>query len=46
LHGSFTDEQIVELACWIALENYRSRINAGLGLESQGYSAKCELVPV
>jgi alkylhydroperoxidase family enzyme len=46
LHASFTDEQIVELACWIALENYRSRINAGLGLESQGYSAKCELVPV
>ncbi len=45
LHASFTDEQIVELACWVALENYRSRINAGLGLESQGYSSKCELAP-
>jgi alkylhydroperoxidase family enzyme len=46
LHASFTDEQIVELACWVALENYRSRINAGLGLESQGYSSRCELAPV
>jgi len=45
LHAVFTDEQIVELACWVALENYRSRINAGLGLESQGYSSKCELAP-
>jgi alkylhydroperoxidase family enzyme len=46
LHACFTDEQIVELACWVALENYRSRINAGLGLESQGYSSRCELAPV
>jgi alkylhydroperoxidase family enzyme len=46
LHASFSDEQIVELACWIALENYRSRINAGLGVESQGYSSKCELAPL
>ncbi|HVV74847.1 MAG TPA: carboxymuconolactone decarboxylase family protein [Mycobacteriales bacterium] len=46
LHAVFSDEQIVELACWVALENYRSRINAGLGLESQGYSSRCELAPV
>jgi alkylhydroperoxidase family enzyme len=46
LHANFSDEQIVELACWVALENYRSRINAGLGLESQGYSAKCDLAPL
>jgi alkylhydroperoxidase family enzyme len=46
LHACFTDEQIVELACWIALENYRSRINASLGLHSQGFAAKCELAPV
>jgi alkylhydroperoxidase family enzyme len=43
LHATFTDEQIVELCCWISLENYRSRINAGLGLHSQGFAAKCEL---
>jgi alkylhydroperoxidase family enzyme len=46
LHASFSEQQIVELACLVALENYRSRINAGLGLESQGYAAKCELAPV
>lgn len=46
LQASFSDEQIVELACLVALENYRSRTNAGLGLESQGYSNKCELAPV
>jgi alkylhydroperoxidase family enzyme len=46
LHANFSDEQIVELACLVALENYRSRINAGLGLESQGYSSRCELAPV
>ncbi len=45
LHEQFSDEQIVELAAWVALENYRSRINAGLGLHSQGYSAKCDLAP-
>jgi hypothetical protein len=38
-----SNEEIVELVCWIALENYRSRINAGLGLHSQGFAARCEL---
>lgn len=46
LHASFSDKEIVELACWVALENYRSRINAGLGLHSEGFSARCELAPV
>ncbi len=45
LHATLSDEQIVELACWVALENYRSRINAGLGLHSQGFAARCELAP-
>ena len=45
LHASFSDEEIVELACWVALENYRSRINAGLGLHSQGFAARCGLAP-
>ena len=45
LHAAFTDQQIVELACWVALENYRSRINAGLGLHSEGFAAQCDLVP-
>lgn len=41
LHDHFSDEQIVELAAWVALENYRSRFNAGLGLHSQGFSDAC-----
>ncbi|HEX3897620.1 MAG TPA: carboxymuconolactone decarboxylase family protein [Mycobacteriales bacterium] len=45
LHACFSNEEIVELVCWIALENYRSRINAGLGLTSQGFAARCELAP-
>jgi alkylhydroperoxidase family enzyme len=41
LHEHFTDPQIVELAGWVALENNRSRFNAGLGLKSQGFSDSC-----
>lgn len=37
LRDHFTEAQIVELAAWVALENYRSRFNAGLGLHSQGF---------
>lgn len=43
LHRFFDDEQIVELASWVALENYRSRFNAGLGLKSQGFSDNCDV---
>jgi alkylhydroperoxidase family enzyme len=46
MHEQFTNEEIVELVSWVALENYRSRTNAGLGLHSQGFSAKCDLAPV
>lgn len=41
----FDDAERVELAAWVALESYRSRFNAGLGLVSQGFSASCQLVP-
>jgi alkylhydroperoxidase family enzyme len=43
LHRHFNDAEIVELAAWVALENFRSRFNAGLGLHSQGFSEKCEV---
>lgn len=46
LQATFSDKEIVELAGWVALENYRSRINAGLGLRSQGFSERCEVVPL
>ncbi|MBW8764634.1 MAG: carboxymuconolactone decarboxylase family protein [Microbacterium sp.] len=39
----FSVEERVELAAWVALESYRSRFNAGLGLMSQGFSASCSL---
>lgn len=43
LHEHFSDGEIVELAAWVALENYRSRFNAGLGLHSQGFSDSCKV---
>jgi alkylhydroperoxidase family enzyme len=43
LHTHFSDAEIVELAAWVALENYRSRFNAGLGLRSQGFSDSCRV---
>jgi len=41
LESCFSVEERVELAAWVALESYRSRFNAGLGLVSQGFSASC-----
>ena len=38
-----SDAEFVELAAWVALENFRSRFNAGLGLRSQGFSERCEI---
>lgn len=43
LHDHLAEEEIVELAAWVALENYRSRFNAGLGLVSEGFAARCDL---
>lgn len=35
------EKAMVELAAWVALEHFRSRFNAGLGLRSQGFSESC-----
>jgi len=43
LHEHFSDAEIVELAAWVALENYRSRFNAGVGLKSEGFSDNCRV---
>ena len=43
LRALFSNAEIVELAAWVALENLRSRFNAGLGLHSQGFSESCEI---
>jgi hypothetical protein len=45
LHRHLSEPEIVELAAWVALENLRSRFNAGLGLKSQGFSDRCEVAP-
>lgn len=45
MHDHLSEEEIVELAAWVSLENYRSRFNAGLGLHSQGFADSCR-VPV
>lgn len=41
LHALFDDAEIVELAAWVALESFRSRFNAGLGLTSDGFRLDC-----
>ncbi|MEU4289475.1 carboxymuconolactone decarboxylase family protein [Kribbella sp. NPDC026596] len=46
LRKDLTDEQLVELTAMVSLENYRSRVNAALGLTSQGFKEYCELRPV
>ncbi len=38
-----SEQEFVELAAWVALENFRSRFNAGLGLRSQGFSDRCDV---
>ncbi len=45
LRSVFSAAEIVELAAWVAVENMRSRFNAGLGLHSQGFSDTCEIPP-
>ena len=37
LKDHFTEPQIVELTAVIALENFRSKFNPALGVESQGF---------
>ena len=43
IRAHLSDAEFVELAGWVALENFRSRFNAGLGLRSQGFSDDCEI---
>lgn len=43
LQRAFSEKERVELAGWVALENMRSRFNAGLGLRSEGFADKCEV---
>ena len=43
VRASLDDAEFVELAGWVALENFRSRFNAGLGLRSQGFSNDCAI---
>ena len=45
LRALFSSAEIVELVAWVALENYRSRTNAGLGLRSEGFSDSCAVQP-
>ncbi len=37
LKRHFTDEELVELAAIIALENFRSKFNPVFGIEAQGF---------
>jgi len=43
LQRAFSEKERVELAGWVALENMRSRFNAGLGLRSEGFADNCEV---
>ncbi|MDQ2727789.1 MAG: carboxymuconolactone decarboxylase family protein [Actinomycetota bacterium] len=46
LHRFFSDEELVELAAWVGLENLRSRFNAGLGIQSEAFSDRCDVRPL
>ncbi|GGR52886.1 carboxymuconolactone decarboxylase family protein [Streptomyces netropsis] len=37
------DERLVELTAMVAVENLRSRVNAALGLSSQGFKDSCDV---
>lgn len=40
-----SEAELVELTAMVAVENLRSRINASLGLTSQGFKNSCDVVP-
>ncbi|UXY23215.1 carboxymuconolactone decarboxylase family protein [Streptomyces cynarae] len=46
LLGRLGEPAFVELTAMVAVENLRSRINAALGLTSQGFKDSCDLPPV
>jgi alkylhydroperoxidase family enzyme len=41
LRRSLDDRQLVELTGYVALENFRSRTNAAMGLTADGFRAEC-----
>ena len=43
LSGHLSQAQLVELTAIVAVENLRSRINAALGITSQGFKDRCEI---
>lgn len=43
LRRYLSEAELVELAAWVALENYRSRFNSGLGARSQGFADNCRV---
>jgi alkylhydroperoxidase family enzyme len=43
LRGHLGEPRLVELTAIVAVENLRSRINAALGLTSQGFKDRCEI---
>lgn len=43
LREHFDGAQVIESTAAIALENFRSRMNRGLGINTQGFSDACEL---
>ena len=43
LRGHLGESRLVELTAIVAVENLRSRINAALGLTSQGFKDRCEI---
>ncbi|ADB34450.1 Carboxymuconolactone decarboxylase [Kribbella flavida DSM 17836] len=45
LRKDLSEAELVELTAQIALENYRSRTNAALGMTSQGFKQYCEVRP-
>ena len=45
LRRHLSEAEVVELASWVALENFRSRFNGGLGLKSQGFADSCAVPP-
>ncbi|WP_435736384.1 carboxymuconolactone decarboxylase family protein [Cellulosimicrobium sp. PMB13] len=45
LRADLGDAAFVELTALVAVENLRSRVNAALGLSSQGFSDRCEVRP-
>ncbi len=46
LLGQLGEAAMVELTFMVGLENQRSRVNAALGLHSQGFAERCELPAV